>query len=331
MKALVTGSTGFLGSHLVEGLTQAGHQVRALFRNTSRLDALQGLDYQAAIGDLLDPASLQAALAGVEWVFHPAAVADYWKKGQDVLYRVNVEGTRNVLDAALQAGVKRVVFTSSAGALGLGCACQDPQTRIDESYLFDLPPKHFPYGHSKHLAQGIVAEYVAQGLDVVTVNPVIILGPRDLNFISGSLIKEVYRRRVPFIPPGGNAYVDVTDVVSGQIAAAERGRAGERYILGAVNLRHQEAMWTVAEVVGVRLRRPRLPRWALRPLAGAVDAFNAVWPGTPPVDGNQIRLSGCYLYFDWNKAERELGWRACVSFAQMVRRTFEWYKQNACL
>lgn len=331
MKALVTGSTGFLGSHLVEALSGAGHHVRALHRQTSRPDALAGLIYEPALGDLLDPPSLAAAMAEVDWVFHPAAVADYWKRGREVLYRVNVEGTRNVLSAALEAGVKRVVFTSSVGALGLGRTGRDPGAFIDETCSFDLPPKYFPYGHSKHLAEGVVAEFVARGLDAVIVNPAIILGPRDLNFISGSLIKEVYHRRVLFIPPGGSACVDAADVAAGHIAAAERGRTGERYILGAVNLSYREAFQIVAEVVGVRLRRPTLPRFLLRPIGLVVDLFNAVWSGPPLVDGNQVRLSGTHLYVDWSKAEGALHWRPVYSFRQMVERTFAWYRENGYL
>ncbi len=331
MEVLVTGSTGFLGSHLVEALGRAGHRVRALHRPTSRLEALAGLNYQPALGDLLDPASLAAAMAGVEWVFHPAAVADYWKRGTDLLYRVNVEGTRNLLAAALEARVKRVVFTSSVAALGLGGERPAPDVLIDETHRFDLLPERFPYGHSKHLAEEEVAEFVAQGLEAVIVNPAIILGPRDLNFISGSLIKEVCKGRIPFIPPGGVCYVDAADVAAGHIAAAERGRTGERYILGAVNLSHRQAFQTVAEVVGVGLRRPGLPRPLLGPLARLVDLFNAVWPGPPPVDGSQVRMSGSYLYCDWGKAQRELAWEPIFSFRQMVERGFGWYRENGYL
>lgn len=329
MKTLVTGSTGFVGANLVRGLAAAGHQVRALHRSTSRLDALEGLSYEPAIGDVLSPSALLGALVGVDWVFHVAAVADYWRQGGTArLYQVNVGGVRNVLEAALTSGVRRVVFTSSAAALGVPSR---PGATVDETATFNLPPARFPYGHSKHLAEKLAREFVARGLDVVMVNPTVILGPRDLNFISGSIIKEIYRRRVPFIPPGCINYVDVSDVVAGHIAAAERGRPGERYILGGHDLTHRQAISTIAQVVGAPVPRLELPQALIRPLALAVDLFNRVWPGTPPLDGDQVRLMKHTFHYDNGKARRELGLEEPVPFQTSVERTFRWYKDNGYL
>ncbi len=334
MKALVTGSTGFVGSNLVEGLSTAGHEVRALHRSSARLDALAGLTYEPAIGDVLDPASLKAAMDGVEWVFHVAAVSDYWRQaGMAWLYRVNVGGTRNVLEAALAAGVRRVVFTSSVGSLGIPPNSEEGQISqpLNESATFNVPPVLFPYGHSKHLAEKVVHEYIARGLDVVIVNPTIVLGPRDVNLGSGSLIVAVYRRQVPVIPPGGINYIDVADVVSGHIAAAERGRVGERYILGAHNLTHKQAGVIIADVVGMPLPRLHLPRVLMDPMAVAFDIYNRVRPGPPLVDGNQVRLMKNTLYFDASKAQRELNLGPPIPFRTSVERTFHWYRANGYL
>ena len=348
MKALVTGSTGFVGANLVEGLAAAGHEVRALHRSTSRLKALAGLRYEPAIGDVLDPSSLTAAMKGVDWVFHVAAVADYWRQeGTARLYRVNVGGTRNVLEAALAAGVHRVVFTSSTATMGVPTAnppgtglsrLLSPQKRgdggnrtnrlLDESAIFNLSPALSPYGHSKHLAEKVVHEFVARGLDVVIVNPTVILGPRDLNMISGSVVLAVYRRQVPVIPPGGVNYVDVSDVVAGHIAAAERGKAGERYILGAHNLTHRQAVTTIAHIVGVAPPRLRVPGSLLEPLAVAFDLFNRVWPGEPLTDGNQVRLMKHIVFYDTSKAQRELELAPPIPFPASVERTFRWYQAN---
>jgi dihydroflavonol-4-reductase len=330
MKALVTGSTGFVGANLVEGLVAARHQVRALHRSSSRLDALAGLSYEPAIGDVLDLASLEDVMGGVDWVFHVAAVADYWRQGGTTqLYQVNVEGTRHVLAAALASGVRRVVFTSSAAALGM--PPEQTGASLDESATFDLPPSRFPYGHSKHLAEEVVREFVARGLDAVIVNPTVILGPKDLNFISGSIIREVYRRRVRAVPPGCINYVDVSDVVAGQIAAAERGRMGERYLLGGHNLTHREALQVIAQVVGVPPPRLRLPLALIGPLALLVDLFNRVWPGEALADGNQVRLMKHTFLFDSSKARRELALGSPVPFQTSVERTFQWYKENGYL
>jgi dihydroflavonol-4-reductase len=277
-----------------------------------------------------------------------AAVADYWRQeGTARLYRVNVGGTRNVLEAALAAGVHRVVFTSSAMTMGLPTADPpgrglfpffSPQKRgdggkktnavLDESAIFNLSPAQYAYGHSKHLAEEVVHEFVARGLDVVIVNPAVILGPRDLNMISGSVILAVYRRQVPVIPPGGVNYVDVSDVVAGHIAAAERGRTGERYILGAHNLTHCQAVTTIAQVVGVAPPRLQVPGIVLGPLAVAFDLFNRVWPGEPLTDGNQVRLMKHRVFYDTSKAQRELELGPPIPFPASVERTFRWYQKN---
>lgn len=330
MKALVTGSTGFVGANLVEGLTAAGHEVRALLRSSSRLEALEGLSYGPVIGDLLDPTALRSAMEGVDWVFHVAAVADYWRqKGTARLYQINVGGTRRVLEAALAAGVRRVMFTSSAAALGV------PATNngrlLNESATFNLSPTLSPYGHSKHLAEGMVHEFVARGLEVVILNPTAILGPRDVNLISGSLIVAVYRHQVPAIPPGGVNYIDVADVVAGHIAAAERGRAGERYILGAHNLTHRQAAMIICQIVGVPPPRLQIPRVLMNPFAVAVDLFNRVWPAEPLLDGNQVRLMQHTIFFDGSKAQRELGLGPPMPFPASVERTLRWYREHGYL
>lgn len=333
MKALVTGSTGFVGANLVEGLNAAGHEVRALHRSNSRLDALTGLTYKPVIGDLLDPASLKAAMDGVDWVFHVAAVSDYWRQnGAAWLYSVNVGGTRNVLEAALAAGVRRVVYTSSVASLGVPPSSEGQIDHpLNESATFNIAPVLSPYGHSKHLAEMVVQEFVDRGLDAVIVNPTVILGPRDLNLISGSAITAVYRRQAPAVPPGGVNYVDVADVVAGHIAAAERGRTGERYILGAHNLTHQQAGAIIAEVVGVELPRFHMPWTLMDPFAVAVDLFNRFWPGAPLVTGEQVRLMKNMFSFDSSKAWHELNLGLPIPFRTSVERTFQWYRVNGYL
>jgi dihydroflavonol-4-reductase len=333
MKTLVTGSTGFVGANLVEGLNVAGREVRALHRSSSRLDALAGLTYESVVGDVLDRPSLEKAMDGVDWVFHVAAVSDYWRQnGAAWLYRVNVGGTRNVLRAALATGVRRVVFTSSSASLGVPTRVDNGiSAPLDESAVFNLPPFRLPYGHSKSLAERVVQEFVDRGLDVVIVNPTVILGPRDINLISGSLVIALYRRQAPAIPPGGLNYVDVADVVAGHIAAAEKGRNGERYILGAHNLTYQQASTIIAEVVGVDLPRLHIPRMLVDPFAAAVDLFNRFWPGTPLVTGYQVRLAKYALFYDSSKAQRELNLGPSIPFRTSVERTFQWYRDHGYL
>jgi dihydroflavonol-4-reductase len=202
---------------------------------------------------------------------------------------------------------------------------------LDESATFNLPPTLSAYGHSKHLAEKVVHEFVARGLEAVILNPTVILGPGDLNMISGSIILATYRRQVPVIPPGGVNYIDVADVVSGHIAAAKWGQSGQRYILGAHNLTHHQAATAIAQIVGVPPPRLRVPAALLEPLAVAVDLFNRVWPGQPLVDGNQVRLMKHTLFFDSSKAQRELGLGLPTPFSTSVERTFQWYRDNSFL
>jgi dihydroflavonol-4-reductase len=326
--ALVTGSTGFVGSNLCRLLVERGWQVRALHRPTSRLDALReaGVAVEHAPGDVNDPESLARACEGCDAVFHVAAVADYWRQSVDRLYHVNVEGTRAVCQAALDTQVKRLVLTSSVAALGV------PHGQpADESHLFNIAPERFRYGHSKVLAEGVVAEFVTRGLDAVIVNPAAVLGPGDLNQISGSLVTEAARGHLPpFYPPGGVNYIHVNDVCAGHIAAAEKGQTGQRYILGAHNLTHKQVLGAVCRVVGRRPPRLGLARPAVSLLAFLLDIAAHLSPRPLPMSGEQMRLSAEFIYVDSGKAIRELGLPQ-TPFRQTIEETYAWYKQQKAI
>jgi dihydroflavonol-4-reductase len=196
---------------------------------------------------------------------------------------------------------------------------------------FNLPPERFRYGHSKLLAEGVVREFVARGLDAIIVNPSVILGPGDLNLISGSIVTQIASGHVPPVyPPGGVNYIDVADVCAGHMAAAERGRAGERYILAAHNLSHREAMQIVCEVVGVPGPRFELPRALIGPLAAMIDLATRIARRPLPLNGDQLRLAGEFIYFDSSKAARELSLTQ-TPFRETVERTYHWYKAHGYL
>lgn len=323
MKALITGGTGFVGSHLARQLIDAGHTIRILHRNSSKLAALAGLDYESAIGDVIDADALRAACTDCDWVFHVAAVADYWRADKEWMFEVNVEGTRKVLTAAQETGVKRVVFTSSAAAIGL---LEDGQP-ADETVEFNLPPERFPYGYSKHLAEGVVREFEERGLDVVTVNPVIIMGPGDMNLISGTFILQIHRLQwtVP-VTSGGVAVIDVRDVARLHIAAAEKGRSGERYILSTANYSNREWFSMIAETMDVGKPFMPMPNLALPVIAGGIDVLRRVGISTP-IDANQARLGGRNVFFDAGKADTELG-KPQIDMRDSLRDTYQWYVEN---
>ncbi|HEX2621194.1 MAG TPA: NAD-dependent epimerase/dehydratase family protein, partial [Phototrophicaceae bacterium] len=302
MRALVTGGTGFVGSHVARALIESGHEVRILHRASSKLTTLEGVLFESAIGDILDRESLRAACQGCDWVFHVAAIADYWRADQSRMFEANVEGTRRVLEASREAGVKRVIFTSSAAAIGIL-----PGQSSSESVAFNLSPSHFPYGYSKVLAERVVQDAVAVGQDVITLNPGVVMGPGDLNMISGSFITQI--RQFGILTPmtnGGVGVVDVRDVARWQVLAAEKGISGERYILSTANYSYQDWFAMIADTVGVSRPILTVPAFILPLAAWVIDILRRYGISTP-VDADQVRLGGRYVYFDTTKTWSAFG------------------------
>lgn len=323
MRVLVTGGTGFLGANLVAALVERGDTVRVLRRANSSLVALDGLAVDQVIGDILDPAAVDQAVRGCDLVFHVAALASYWRARREQVYRVNVEGTRTVMEACLRAGVPRVVHTSSVAAIGIA-----PRGTIaDETTPFDALSATFAYADSKRRAEEVVQQAIARGLDVVIVNPASVFGAGDHYLNTGRIVIEYGRGRIPVVPPGGMCVVDVDAVVQGHLLAAARGRTGERYILGGENLTHRQIAATIAAVTGRRAPRLVVPRPLLGPLARLVDAVNRISPWPPLVSGEQIRLSGEDFFFDSGKAVRELGY-PLMPFRGAVEKAYRWYRDH---
>jgi dihydroflavonol-4-reductase len=323
IRALVTGATGCVGANVVAALLALGYDVRAMRRVTSSLEALDDLDAEPITGDVLDPPSLLAALHGCELVFHCAAISDYWRSSPERLYQVNVQGTRNVLRAAVETGVKRLVYTSSIGALGV----PPPGSLLDESSTLNVPPHRFRYGHSKHLAEQAVREAIERGLDAIIVNLALVMGVRDIHLIGGSTLREVKRGMAWFSPPGGANWIDAETAGLGHVLAAERGRTGERYVLGGENVSHLKALNTIADIVGGIRPQIVLPRPLMGFFALITDGINAVMPGTPIISGEQMRLSGADLYCDCQKAQQDLG-LPHTPFRAAVEHAYAWYQAH---
>lgn len=296
--------------------------MRVLHRANSKLDALKGIPFESVFGDVTDLEAVKKAAAGCDVVYHVAAVADYWRAEPKDMYRVNVDGTYHVLQAAKAAGVRRVIFTSSAAAIGF----HEDRPSTEKDY-FNQPPELFPYGFSKFSAEEAVAEALFKGLDVVTLNPVVIIGPGDLNMISGTFIVQTarYQWLTPYTS-GGVAVTDVRDVARWHLAAAERGRMGERYILSTENYRYKDWFALIAESIGVQKPRLYLPDFVLPLAIRAVELLQRVGVKLP-VDEDQVRLGAKKIYFDGSKAWRELG-EPQVDIRQSVRETFAWYQAH---
>lgn len=333
MKALVTGATGFIGSHLCRALKARGWSVRAFHRPDSKLDGLQGLDVEHAAGDVTDIGSVERAMRGIEVVFHTAAKMGRSNKPQG-MYTVTVEGTRNVLSAALRAGVRRVVHTSSVAALGV--PLEIPTTRagihpeilcMDENHTWNFPSEWWRYGHAKYLAELEVQKAVARGLDVVITNPTVVIGPGDLNRISGNILIQVARGRVPVAVPGGLNVIHIQDVIRGHLLALERGKTGERYILGGENLPHLRFLQIAAAVTGARPPIFTVPAGLARSVAAAIDLTGRIGSFFP-VGSASLRRAGYFFYYDTGKAEGQLGLQASLSVHQAVEDACRWFREH---
>lgn len=316
---LVTGASGFIGAGLCRALCAGGARVRALHRPSSRLEALAGLELERAAGDILEPATLAPALEGVAEVYHTAAQPAYWRRPADVIPAA-VAGTVNVVQAARTAGVRRLVLTSSLAAMGRPRAGE----LLTEEHVYDLPPQRFPYAYAKRRAEIEALRQAGPTLEVVIVNPSVVLGAGDRNQISGSLVVESARGRAFAYVDGGVNVVHIDDVVEGHLAAMRRGRPGARYLLAGENLTHGRLFAVLAEITGRRPPRLRLPGWAIPPAAAAVDLLGRVI--RLPLDGAQLRWSRYRLFCDPAPARAALGLGPPRPFRQAAQEAYDWYR-----
>ncbi|MGA7981714.1 MAG: hopanoid-associated sugar epimerase [Chromatiaceae bacterium] len=305
MTALVTGATGFVGSAVARELLAQGQQVRVLVRPTSDRRNLQGLDIEVYVGDLRDRMSLEHALRECDALFHVAADYRLWTPDPAALYRTNVDGTRTLMEAAAQAGVGRIVYTSSVATLGL-----DPNgVPATESTPVGLQDMVGHYKRSKFLAETEVARFAAAGLPVVIVNPSTPVGPRDIKPTpTGRLIRDAVTGQIPAYVETGLNIVHVDDVARGHWLAFERGRLGERYILGGENLTLQQILGAIADLSGGRPPRLRLPHGLVLPVAYLAEAWARLSGKEPLVTLDGVRLARKHMYFSSAKARKELGY-----------------------
>jgi len=319
--ALVTGGTGFVGSNIALRLIERGWEVRILERPRASRILLEDGPFEYVTGDVLIPDTLPPAIRGVDVVFHVAGVVDYWRQGVERMYQVNVEGTRNVVEAALEVGVDRLVHTSSTATMGI-----HPNVVADETFTFNVKPERFVYGHSKYLAEQIVLDAAKKGLPAVIVNPTTVIGPRDIRKVSSGVVVEVVNHCVPpLVPPGGTNVVPICDAAQGHIEAALKGKISERYILGGENMTHLQLYQTIADVVGCGLKLKAMPRWMVSLTAGLTDILQPETSGPVPLTGNRLRLEAQMFYFDTSKA-REIFDMPKTPLRVTIGRTYEWYE-----
>lgn len=325
MKALVTGGTGFVGSHLVRRLLDHGFAVRCLVRPASRLDNLQDLPVEFAPGDLRDADSLKQALHGVRVVYHCAADYRLWCKDPREMYANNVNGSRNVMQAAFDRGVERVVYTSTVGALGH----QPDGQPANENTPVTIADMIGHYKRSKFLAEAEVRAWAARGLPVVIVNPSTPVGELDIKPTpTGKIIVDFLKGKMFGYVETGMNLIDVRDCAEGHVLAAERGQVGGRYILGGVNLTLKEMFDTLASVTSITSPKLKVPHWIAESYA-RLENFWAINLAhrAPDVPLESVKMARHKMWFDSAKAVAELGLPQSP-IENALARAVEWFQEH---
>jgi dihydroflavonol-4-reductase len=323
MKTFVTGATGFLGSHVARVLAAQGAELRLLVRPTSNLKNLERLRAEAATGDLRDPASLEKAMSGCETVFHVAADYRLWVRDPQEMYRSNVDGTRAILEAARKNSVRRVVYTSSVATMGF--------TRnghpADEDSPVALADMIGHYKRSKFMAEQIALEAGRSGMNVVVVNPTTPVGEQDIKPTpTGRIILDFLKRKFPAYVDTGLNLVDVTECARGHVAGLERGKSGERYILGGEDLTLKQILDKLAAITGLSSPTLKLP-YFFAFAAAAVDETitGRILHREPRATIDAVRMGRKKMFASSAKAERDLGWKM-VPVENALRRAVEWFR-----
>ncbi len=333
MLAFVTGATGFLGSHVAHALAEQGAQLRLLVRPTSDLRNLDDLkNTDRVVGDLRDPASISKALSGCDVVFHVAADYRLWVRDPGEMYRSNVEGTRSLLEAARKQGVRRVVYTSSVATMGFtasNLASSNNGNVADEQSPVGIADMIGHYKRSKFMAEQVAVEAARSGVDVVIVNPTTPVGERDIKPTpTGRIVLDFLKRKFPAYVETGLNLVDATECARGHIQALEKGRSGERYILGGENLTLKQILDRLAVITGLKSPTLKLP-YVFAFAAGVVDEMvtGRLLGREPRATIDAVRMGRKMMFVSSAKAERELGWRT-VPVEGALCRSVDWFRGN---
>lgn len=319
----MTGATGLIGGLLAKKLYEKGDEVIIFRRENSDTKEIDHLPIHHHIGDITDSSTLKGTMEGCDVVYHSAGLVVQWSGHKNSIFRTNLIGTQNILDMALDQGVKRVMLVSSVVAIGGTC---QPEI-IDESYAFNL--SHLPYARSKWEMETIAKKYIKKGLEIIIVNPATTFGQADKHMNAGRLIINAKKGKIFGYPPGGNNVVDVEDVVDGMLIAMEKGRNGERYVLGNENLSYKSILETVAEVLNTTPPKIALPKWFLIAGGWGNELVSRLLNKEPYPSMQAIDMSMRFMYFSCNKARRELGYEPKVDFKTSAQKTLNWYTENS--
>jgi len=324
MKTLVTGATGLIGSSLVRELVKDGVEVKVMVRENSDTRNIDGLDVEKAFGDIRDGESVKAALQGCDTFYQAAALYVFWTPDSKVLYDINVEGTKIALNAALEQGIEKVVYTSSIAAVG----SSGLNKLANEDTEFNLWDTGDHYIRSKYLGEVEAKKFCEKGLPVVIVNPAGVIGVRDIKPTpSGQIILDVLNKKMPAYMDGGMNFVDVEDVARGHILAAQKGRIGERYILGNENLSLKDFFILIGQVSGIAPPRFKVPYSAALAMAYMYQLGANITRKPPVITPAGVRMAIKYTYYDVSKAVNELGFPQ-TPIKTTVEKAVNWFREN---
>jgi dihydroflavonol-4-reductase len=323
--SFVTGASGFIGSNLVAELACRGDTVYSLMRNDVE-SPHEGVRNVA--GNIMKPESLNSFIKECDVIYHCAAYISFSKKDFGKAYQVNVDGTRNILEAALNANVKKVVHLSACAVLGFS---SDKNRVIDETANPEIKEDNV-YAFTKKMAEEEVQKYVQKGLDVSIANITTVYGQGDKQLNSGTIIKSVYEEKMRFVPPGGTSFVSVDDLVNGLILLSEKGVPGERYIFCSENMEYKILTRRIADTLGVKKPKYTLPAFSFYPALLAVNGmeyFSGFAKGKVNLMTTQIlKETYGYKYFSSKKAQEKLGWSPSQNLEEAVSKAFHYYKKE---
>ena len=321
---LVTGGAGHLGNVLVRALLERGEEVRVLILPGEDVSSLEGLDCERVEGNVLDPEKLRQAMQGVDLVYHMAALVAITSDKYELMYQVNVEGTRNVIEACRQMGVRRLVYTSSIHALG---RLAEGAT-IDETVEFDQANPAGAYDRTKAIASALVQEAAKKGLDAVIVLPTAVIGPNDFRRSEiGEMLLAWMQPKPSISTEGAFDFVDVRDVAEGHILAAESGRSGESYLLSGTQVSVSEFRKLVQQSAGIRSHEIKLPGWFVKTIAPLAEIFYKITRTRPRITKYSIETLQSNSRVTCIKAEKELGYRR-RPLRETITDTVRWWREN---
>lgn len=325
-RIFITGASGFIGSNLAKRLVSDGNEVVALLRRDSIHPSLKGIPIKKIYGDITDRASIENGVQGCNYIYHCAAKISFNKRNYSELYRINVLGTKNVLDIALKYGIEKFIHISACAVFGYSKA----KETIDEDSKYNVPYSNV-YAYTKKLSEDEAKEYYLKGLNVVVANPCTVYGQGDIRLNSGSFIKAIYNNKLKLAPPGGTSVVSVDDVVNGLILMLNNGHAGENYIFADENIEYIDLANRIANIVGAEEVRHKIAKCLYYPAVGLAAAIEFINRNSTLITSQIAREFFGYKYYNSSKARRELGWKPMAGLEDAIRKAFEFYRTHGLL